>query len=205
MERLHRWHPRYVTVAFIDGFSVCNDFWYLQDGKDTVLNVAQDVKHGQIFSCKIILLIYNVIAFAASFMFVYLNLASYSVIFPVALTILLIYFAYVISTYPENEDPHKTEQYRVPYMPYPPLIGIYINYFLVAQLEWWGILMIFGYFGLATVVYFIYGVKNSVGNTTGWSALLNEVHLSDQDDIDESDNAVLLSNDAEVRKIPILL
>lgn len=75
-------------------------------------------------------------------------------------------------------------------MPFPPLIGIYVNYFLVAQLEWWGILMILGYFGLATFVYFIYGVKHSVGNTTGWASLLGETHVSDRDDFDCSDHAV---------------
>ncbi len=86
-------------------------------------------------------------------------------------------------------------------MPYPPLVGIFINYFLVAQLvryyfsqiycliflilkEWWGILMIFGYFGLATIFYFYYGIDNSVGNTTGWSQLLGETHVSDADDFE---------------------
>lgn len=44
------------------------------------------------------------------------------------------YIAWLIAQLPVNDDPHKHEQYRVPYMPYPPLIGIFVNYFLVAQL-----------------------------------------------------------------------
>ena len=32
--------------------------------------------------------------------------------------------------------------------------------------------MIFGYFGLAVVFYFTYGIEHSVGNKTGWTPLL---------------------------------
>lgn len=151
------------------------------------------------FSCKAILFLYNLIAFVSSFLLVYCDLSSAVVAVPVFLSLVLVYLAYYISLYPENEDPHKSEQYRVPYMPYPPLIGIYVNYFLVAQLEWWGITMIFGYFGLATVVYFIYGVKHSVGNSTGWLELLGESHVSDRDDFDYTSEAVtgLMSEERE--------
>lgn len=117
---------------------------------------------------------------------------------PVLLTCVLFYLAYVVSLFPENEDPHKSEQYRVPYMPFPPLIGICVNYFLVAQLEWLGITMIFGYFGLATVAYFAYGVKHSVGNRTGWAELLSETHTTDRHDFDyNSESGVGLINDNE--------
>ena len=133
------------------------------------------------------LFIYNLVAFTASFLFVYTDLESVAVLAPVLLSLFLLYLAYVIAQFPENEDPHKAEQYRVPYMPFPPLIGIYVNYFLVAQLEWWGIAMIFGYFGLAIIVYFVYGVKHSIGNNTGWSKLLGETHVSDRDDFNYAD------------------
>jgi hypothetical protein len=76
---------------------------------------------------------------------------------PVLFFVALMYVGYLISRLPENDDPHRKEQYRfvimqnacdasfnevndialvfsVPYMPYPPLIGILVNYFLVAQL-----------------------------------------------------------------------
>lgn len=144
---------------------------------------------------------YNLIAFTCSFLLVYLDLASIVVLVPVVLSLGLVYLAYYISQFPENDDPHKDEQYRVPYMPYPPLIGIYVNYFLVAQLEWWGILMIFGYFGLAAFIYFAYGAKHSVGNTTGWSELLGETHVSDQDDFDYTSDAVGLMDDNSVHRV----
>ena len=65
-------------------------------------------------------------------------------------------------------------------MPYFPLFGIMVNYFLVAQLAWWGILLIFGYIGLAVLFYFCYGVQNSVGNANGWAKLLKMNGVSAQ-------------------------
>ena len=44
--------------------------------------------------------------------------------------------------------------------------------------------MIFGYFGLAALFYFMYGSNNSVGNKTGWSALLEETNTRNSDDFD---------------------
>lgn len=52
--------------------------------------------------------------------------------------------------------------------------------------------MIFGYFGLAALFYFIYGVKNSVGNTSGWAALLGETHVTDAADFDYTGDTVAL-------------
>lgn len=46
--------------------------------------------------------------------------------------------------------------YRVPYVPFTPLIGIFINFYLVCQLSLNGVLMLGGYFLLACVVYFSY-------------------------------------------------
>lgn len=50
--------------------------------------------------------------------------------------------------------------------------------------EWWGLVMIFGYFGLATLFYCFYGVNNSVGNRDGWADLLGETRVSDLEDFD---------------------
>jgi hypothetical protein len=46
--------------------------------------------------------------------------------------------------------------------------------------------MIFGYFGLAAFFYFLYGSSHSVGNQTGWSALLEETNTRNSDDFDYS-------------------
>ena len=62
---------------------------------------------------------------------------------------------------PENPDPNKSRQYRVSYMPFVPLLGIIINYILIAQLSNIGLILILVYLGLASVYYFTYCLAQS--------------------------------------------
>ena len=59
---------------------------------------------------------------------------------------------------PENPDPDAEGQYRVAWMPFFPLIGILINYILIAQLVPTGLILIVSYFVAATIYYFVYCV-----------------------------------------------
>jgi len=123
--------------------------------------------------CKSLLVAYNVLAFVGAMLLNYCDLGSPEVVAPGVVVFLVIYVAYSIATTcPEADDPWKDIQYRVPYMPFCPLFGIFVNYFLVAQLAWWGLLMIFGYFAIGITFYLIYGIHNSVGNKNGWVSLL---------------------------------
>lgn len=70
--------------------------------------------------------------------------------------VLLLVALLILYQCPENVDPQASEQYRVPWMPFPPLMGIVINYLLIAQLSSLGIWLMFLYFGLATILYFIH-------------------------------------------------
>ena len=86
----------------------------------------------------------------------------------------LIFISYFISVNcPENEDTDGINQFRVPYLPYVPLFGIFVNYLLLAQLSYQGICLMFFYFGIACFFYFGYGIHNSKGNNTGWRDLLS--------------------------------
>lgn len=138
-------------------------------------------------TCKLLLFAYNVLCFISSMLFVYVDLESIEVIAPCFITVAAIACGLWIAKYPENDDPDQASQYRVPCMPYFPLFGIYVNYFLVAQLKWWGVLLIFGYMGLAMVCYLLYGLKHSVGNNGGW-----KIRLRDNSDDDESNQESLL-------------
>lgn len=123
--------------------------------------------------CIAYVVAYNVISFIASLLFAYIDLSSAAVAAPVILTVAAAAIAVRIhDCCPEVEDMEAASQFRVPLMPYFPLFGIFLNYFLVAQLAWWGILMILGYLALAAVFYFAYGMGHSVGNRDGWDEIL---------------------------------
>jgi Ca2+/Na+ antiporter len=53
-------------------------------------------------------------------------------------------------------------------MPYLPLLGAFINWYLLAQLQVSALLMLLLYFLIAVIGYFSYGFRHSYGNTQGW-------------------------------------
>lgn len=59
-------------------------------------------------------------------------------------------------------------------MPAPPLVGILVNYYLLAQLSFQGLFMIASYIACATLSYYVFGFYHSVGNNSGWRELLIE-------------------------------
>jgi hypothetical protein len=58
--------------------------------------------------------------------------------------------------------------FQVPCMPYLPLVGAFINWYLLAQLQLSALLMLLLYFMIAVTGYFSYGYHHSFGNTRGW-------------------------------------
>jgi hypothetical protein len=91
-------------------------------------------------------------------------------ILPAILSFLLIFVGYTIYTdFPENPDELKNSQYRVILVPFTPLLAIFINYTLFAQLSWSGIALTFCYYGLATLLYFSFGVR---GDNAEWKKVL---------------------------------
>jgi APA family basic amino acid/polyamine antiporter len=80
---------------------------------------------------------------------------------------------------PENEDPAKLTQYRTPFMPYLPLFGIVVNYLLIAQLTWLGLLLIVAYFGLATIYYFTYCINSPDSISMRYSKNMRGTLLAD--------------------------
>ena len=69
--------------------------------------------------------------------------------------------AYNISLLPENSDPHSDKQFRVSYMPWPPLIGILFNYCLIALLTWIGLICLVIYFSTAALYYSLYCLRRA--------------------------------------------
>ena len=133
--------------------------------------------------CTLALILFNVLSFLFHILLVNISftgtgtfiLHSFEIFSISTLVILLLTNAiYIHVRCPENEDPEAINQFRVPGLPFVPLFGIFVNYLLLAQLSVTGIMMIFGYFGLAGIFYFGYGIHHSKGNNTGWRETLND-------------------------------
>jgi len=77
------------------------------------------------------------------------------------LTIGLIYDMKNIFSLPLGSFPPNDGYYRAPMVPFVPLLGIYVNWYLVAQLELTGIALLLVYIGAATVFYYTYGLRHT--------------------------------------------
>jgi len=62
------------------------------------------------------------------------------------------------------------EHFRTPLLPYVPCIGIFVNWYLVAQLPWAGLASLAFFLTCAILFYFSFGYRFSVGNNGGWEA-----------------------------------
>ncbi len=84
----------------------------------------------------------------------------------------------------ENEEEEEEEDdegyFETPFVPYLPLLGQFLNCYLIGQLEVEGLLLLLGYTGLSIGFYFVYGAKHSFGNTIGWSGDHNIMDADDE-------------------------
>ena len=54
----------------------------------------------------------------------------------------------------DNDDEEEEDSYfETPLVPWTPCLGMFVNWYLVAQLSWFGLLLLMGYLGLTTVWY----------------------------------------------------
>lgn len=81
----------------------------------------------------------------------------------------LVYITHLIALRcPGRSNNLDQDFFEVPFMPYLPLLGQFLNCYLIGQLEIEGLLLLVGYIGLAVILYFKYGFHHSFGNTVGW-------------------------------------
>jgi hypothetical protein len=64
----------------------------------------------------------------------------------------------------------EEEYFPVPLVPYLPLLGIALNWYLAAQLPWTNLAFLVLFLSLVAVLYFSFGYQFSMGNNGGWDA-----------------------------------
>jgi basic amino acid/polyamine antiporter, APA family len=80
--------------------------------------------------------------------------------------------------------------FECPFVPALPCFAILCNWYLIAQLDFLGVTFLLGFLLLATIYYFAYAAKHSVGNNIGWEvhpAPSNE-YISDGIELQETNN-----------------
>jgi len=68
-----------------------------------------------------------------------------------------------------NSDDDESSYFKSPLYPFLPCAGMFINWYLICQMELTGILLLIAYLVVAVLYYFHYGAHNSVGNNGGWA------------------------------------
>jgi len=87
----------------------------------------------------------------------------------------------------KKEGVNDEDYFRVPWLPFTPCAGIFLNWLLVAQLEVLGLSLLVLYILITTAFYFLYAMKHSIGNNIGWDCV-----RYDKIPPDEQDEHVLL-------------
>ena len=83
--------------------------------------------------------------------------------------ICLLVIGYSIARFcPKKFSANVEGHFETPMVPYIPLIGQFLNSYLIGQLEKEGLFLLLAYIAFTIVYYFIYGAKHSYGNNVGW-------------------------------------
>ncbi|CAM9803495.1 unnamed protein product, partial [Discosporangium mesarthrocarpum] len=75
----------------------------------------------------------------------------------------------------EEGECHRAGEgrFQVPMVPFLPLVALWLNWYLIAQLPALGLLSLVLYVLAAVGHYLCYGLGRSVGNSTGWQVILD--------------------------------
>ncbi len=99
----------------------------------------------------------------------------------------------------------EEEYFRAPLVPYLPLLGISVNWYLVAQLPWTDLAFLTLFLSLAMAFYFSFGYYFSVGNNGGWDAYYScglSIHSKPSHcyDNDDHNGETIVKDDAECNR-----
>jgi APA family basic amino acid/polyamine antiporter len=143
-------------------------------GTCTTSRSSKNVRHTT-SSCEYYMIVYHIVALVLAYNITYITFSGITsnILLLIPLFLLSVAAGYITWRIyidcPENDDPNKDIEYRVSFVPFTPLFGIFINYILFAQLSFHGVVLIVGYYTLATLFYLVYGIH---GNDAPWKRQL---------------------------------
>lgn len=99
--------------------------------------------------------------------------AIFGFITMIACIFVLIRFCPKVHTFGRRHPPRDmvskpNDFFCTPFMPFLPCFGIFVNWYLISQLELAGIILHLGFLAFAVMYYFFYAIEHSVGNNGGW-------------------------------------
>lgn len=107
--------------------------------------------------CKLILFVFTFQCTLVTILLTHMTVNDYdsivSLLVVFGLILLVFSSVFLFLQCPERST---SESYQVPFVPFTPMIGIFINFFLICQLSWYSLQMLFSYFLLSVISYFIY-------------------------------------------------
>ena len=170
----------------------------LSNGLNTLLSISIYVYDSMTEqSIELLLVSYHILSLLFSFSVTYCDLSSTQIAAPIFLLILILLNTAVIYSAGKDRVVLRSyigvtsDHYMVPYVPFTPLFGILVNYYLFAQLSPLGLFLICSYMTAAIAFYFYYGYKHSVGNNSRWSYLF------------QSHNAYVVESPEPVRALAV--
>ena len=101
------------------------------------------------------------------------------------------------SQYKGSVDMRVDSYFKTPMLPFFPCMGIFVNCYLISQLELIGIALLLGYLAAAALFYFSYGFHHSVGANGGWDQYDVTPDAPSKDEFDDNGEKAHLTSWAE--------
>jgi len=112
---------------------------------------------------------FNFLSFALGISLRHYSMSLPGQIFSLILFLSLLSLVFFISTKTKcHMSISGAESFQTPFVPYLPLFAIFLNWYLIGQLEVWGLFLLAAYICISVLFYFMYSFKHSVGNRYGW-------------------------------------
>jgi hypothetical protein len=91
---------------------------------------------------------------------------GYIIALVVIFAIILLVFLFIIWRQPQNSS---IQSFKIPFVPFFPMISIFINIYLMMSLALYTWVRFFVWFAIGFAVYFFYGIRHSHENKTQFS------------------------------------